>query len=304
MARGRKDDLERALSGMAEVHRLKGWGLEGVACMQAAVAKLREMAAADPGANAYRLLGRLIIHQGVFQTSLGRYAESRVLLQEGLAMARTAGDRLYEAHALDHLGEVFYGLGEFAGAEDCNQKALEIYRQEGNRRGMASVLSNLGLLAFARRRYPEAKRYHEQSLAMQRELGNELGVATTLGNLANTVFYMNEFAETARLHEEVLSIANRIGNRRLAGATLLNGDFITIDGTQGGADSGREVTINNTCVPLIYAVPRANRYLSERGVRDEIDLIVTGGLRDAGDFMKAMALGANAVYIGESALLP
>lgn len=80
-------------------------------------------------------------------------------------------------------------------------------------------------------------------------------------------------------------------------------DFITIDGAQGGSGGGREVTINNTGVPLVYAIPRANRYLHERGVRDRIDLIVTGGLRDAGDFMKAMALGANAVYIGESALL-
>jgi len=80
-------------------------------------------------------------------------------------------------------------------------------------------------------------------------------------------------------------------------------DFITIDGAQGGSGGGREVTVNNAGVPLVYAIPRANRYLHERGVRDQIDLIVTGGLRDAGDFMKAMALGANAVYIGESALL-
>ncbi|OUN01578.1 MAG: hypothetical protein BAA04_01065 [Firmicutes bacterium ZCTH02-B6] len=80
-------------------------------------------------------------------------------------------------------------------------------------------------------------------------------------------------------------------------------DFITIDGAQGGSGGGREVTINNTGVPLVYAIPRAHRYLQERGVRDQIDLLVTGGLRDAGDFLKAMALGADAVYIGESALL-
>ncbi|MFS8535622.1 MAG: FMN-binding glutamate synthase family protein [Limnochordales bacterium] len=80
-------------------------------------------------------------------------------------------------------------------------------------------------------------------------------------------------------------------------------DFITIDGAQGGSGGGREVTINNAGVPLVYAIPRAHRYLQERGVRDQIDLIVTGGLRDAGDFLKAMALGADAVYIGESALL-
>lgn len=80
-------------------------------------------------------------------------------------------------------------------------------------------------------------------------------------------------------------------------------DFITIDGAQGGTGGGREVTINNCGVPIVYAIPRANKYLVERGVRDKIDLIATGGLRDAGDCMKAMALGANAVYLGESCLL-
>lgn len=80
-------------------------------------------------------------------------------------------------------------------------------------------------------------------------------------------------------------------------------DFITIDGAQGGTGGGREVTINNTGIPLVYAIPRAHRYLKQRGVRDRIDLLVTGGIRDAGDAMKAMALGGDAVYLGESCLL-
>lgn len=80
-------------------------------------------------------------------------------------------------------------------------------------------------------------------------------------------------------------------------------DFIVIDGAQGGSGGGREVTINNAGVPLVYAIPRADRHLRRLGARDRVDLIATGGLRDAGDFLKAMALGADAVYIGESALL-
>ncbi len=80
-------------------------------------------------------------------------------------------------------------------------------------------------------------------------------------------------------------------------------DFVTVDGAQGGTGGGKEVTINNTGIPLVYAIGRANNHLVERGVRERISLLVTGGLRDAGDFLKAMALGADAVYIGESALL-
>lgn len=80
-------------------------------------------------------------------------------------------------------------------------------------------------------------------------------------------------------------------------------DFITVDGAQGGTGGGREVTVNNTGIPLVYAISRADRHLRDQGVRDRIDLVATGGLRDAGDCMKAMALGADAVYLGESCLL-
>lgn len=80
-------------------------------------------------------------------------------------------------------------------------------------------------------------------------------------------------------------------------------DFITIDGAQGGGGAGREVTINNTGIPLIYAIPRAHKHLQDRGVREKVSLLVGGGLRDAGDCLKAMALGADAVCLGESCLL-
>lgn len=80
-------------------------------------------------------------------------------------------------------------------------------------------------------------------------------------------------------------------------------DFLTIDGASGGTANAPEVTINNLGVPLVYAIPRANSHLIKRGVRDKMNLIVTGGLRDAGDFLKALALGADALYIAESALV-
>lgn len=80
-------------------------------------------------------------------------------------------------------------------------------------------------------------------------------------------------------------------------------DFITIDGAQGGTAGAYEVIINNVGVPLVYAIPRAHRHLEKRDAREKITLIATGGLRDAGDFLKALALGADALYVAESALI-
>ena len=77
-------------------------------------------------------------------------------------------------------------------------------------------------------------------------------------------------------------------------------DVVTIDGGQGGTGYGPEMTINNFGVPTVYAIPRARRFLDEH--HSDMTLIATGGLRDSGDFLKAMALGADAVAVGEAAL--
>lgn len=80
-------------------------------------------------------------------------------------------------------------------------------------------------------------------------------------------------------------------------------DFVTIDGAGGGTAASPEVTINNLGVPLVYAIPRADSHLRAKGVRDQISIIATGGLRDAADFLKVMALGADAIYTGEAAIV-
>ena len=51
------------------------------------------------------------------------------------------------------------------------------------------------------------------------------------------------------------------------------------------------------------AIPEARRALEDVGLVDEIDLVVAGGIRNGGDVAKCLALGANAVAIGHSALM-
>ena len=79
-------------------------------------------------------------------------------------------------------------------------------------------------------------------------------------------------------------------------------DFVTVDGSHGGTAGSYETTINNTGVPIAYAIRRAALHLKRRGVDGKTSLIVCGGLRDSGDFAKALALGADAVYSATSVL--
>lgn len=78
-------------------------------------------------------------------------------------------------------------------------------------------------------------------------------------------------------------------------------DFITIDG-RGGATGASPIFLkDNTSVPTIYALYRAKKYLKEHNL--DIDLVITGGLYDASDFAKAIAMGADCVAIATAAMI-
>lgn len=79
-------------------------------------------------------------------------------------------------------------------------------------------------------------------------------------------------------------------------------DFITIDGRPGATGASNKFVKDSTSIPTISALYRARQYMDEHGIKD-ISLIITGGLRISSDFAKAIALGADAVAIGTSALI-
>ncbi len=78
-------------------------------------------------------------------------------------------------------------------------------------------------------------------------------------------------------------------------------DYIILDGRGGGTGSAPKILRNNINVPTIPALARARKHLDKIGARD-ITLIITGGLRVAEDFAKAMMLGADAIAVSNAAL--
>lgn len=82
-----------------------------------------------------------------------------------------------------------------------------------------------------------------------------------------------------------------------------NADFITIDGAEGGTAGSPPTLQDDMGLPTLYAVSRAAKYLEQNGVKDKYDIILAGGLSTPGHFLKALALGASAVYIGSIALI-
>ncbi|MCL6613611.1 MAG: FMN-binding glutamate synthase family protein, partial [Firmicutes bacterium] len=80
-------------------------------------------------------------------------------------------------------------------------------------------------------------------------------------------------------------------------------DFIALDGGEGGTHGLATAIHDAVCLPTLQALCRTERFLQMKGVRDRLSLLVGGGLAQPADLLKAMALGADAVYIGTAALL-
>jgi glutamate synthase domain-containing protein 2 len=78
-------------------------------------------------------------------------------------------------------------------------------------------------------------------------------------------------------------------------------DYIILDGRGGGTGSAPTILRDNINIPTIPALARARKYLDKVGAKD-ITLIITGGLRIAEDFAKALMMGADAIAVSNSAL--
>jgi glutamate synthase domain-containing protein 2 len=75
-------------------------------------------------------------------------------------------------------------------------------------------------------------------------------------------------------------------------------DVIVIDGAQGGASGASPMICDDLGIPSLLALVRAERFLHEQGARKEISLVVAGGYATPGECLKAIALGADAIYLG------
>jgi nitrite reductase/ring-hydroxylating ferredoxin subunit len=87
----------------------------------------------------------------------------------------------------------------------------------------------------------------------------------------------------------------------LDAALAVGVDYVILDGRGGGTGAAPLLFRDHISVPTIPALARARAHLDRRGRRD-VTLVITGGLRHAPDFAKALALGADAVAVANSAL--
>jgi glutamate synthase domain-containing protein 2 len=88
-----------------------------------------------------------------------------------------------------------------------------------------------------------------------------------------------------------------------AGIARSSADAVVIDGFKGGTGAAPKVFRDNVGIPIEAAVAAVDQKLNDQGIRNEVSIIASGGLRNSGDLAKSIALGADAVYIGTASLI-
>jgi glutamate synthase domain-containing protein 2 len=88
-----------------------------------------------------------------------------------------------------------------------------------------------------------------------------------------------------------------------SGMVRAGADIIALDGLRGATGAAPKIIRDNVGIPIELAIASVDDRLRQEGIRSQASIIAAGGFRNSGDVLKAIALGADAVYIGTAALI-
>jgi len=88
-----------------------------------------------------------------------------------------------------------------------------------------------------------------------------------------------------------------------SGIVRAGADIIVLDGLRGSTGAAPKIIRDNVGIPIELALASVDDRLRKEGIRNQASVVVAGGIRSSGDVAKAIALGADAVYIGTAALI-
>ncbi len=222
-------------------------------------------------------------------------------IARGSAMVQTAcntgqGPVLPEFRDLAHRLVIQYHGGAWRSPAEMLSQAdmIEIRLGQGANAGCGTVVPMSGLPPEVRHDFglphPEDVGYIPAGLPEVQRRHDLKRLVRQLRQIARGAPIAVKLAASHHLEQDLRMAAD-------AGA-----DVIVIDGAQGGTHSSPAILVDDFGLPTLAALCRAVKWLRAARLDGEIDLVVSGGIRTPGDALKAIALGADAVYIGTAAL--
>lgn len=225
--------------------------------------------------------------------------EAKIALATGSAMAGTGicsgeGGMLPEAQATNGRYLFELGTGLFGWKPEVTTKVQAFHLKFGQ----AAKTGTGGHLPGSKVRGRIAEVRHM-------EPGHDaISPSAFTGDLATTEGMLELIAQVRDLSGGI-PIGAKLSAQRIEedidAALELGVDYIILDGRGGGTGAAPLLFRDNISVPTIPALARARRHLDRVGASD-VTLIITGGLRMPADFAKALALGADAIAVANSAM--
>lgn len=234
---------------------------------------------------------------GTALSSLTKQALAMAATKAGTAANSGAGPILQEERAAAERLILQYSRGQWSLDEDALQKAdaIEIQMGQGAWGPLPLQIPPEALVGDAKARRLLGLRLGEGVKVKSRVKGVNQGgdlesVVTELRQRVSGVPIGVKFGATHCIELE-LDLALKAGV-----------DFVAIDGAEGGSSRNIDGLHLRLGIPTLYALVRARRFLDNAGAGQCVSLLVGGGLKNPDDFLKALALGADAVFIGRPAL--
>ncbi|WP_066636686.1 FMN-binding glutamate synthase family protein [Desulfolucanica intricata] len=226
--------------------------------------------------------------------------KAKIALAKGASMAGTATNTGYgpflpkERAAAKYL-IIQYNRGKWAKEPEVLKQAdmIEIQLGQSARAGLGEVIESQGM----DRRLIKALHIKPGQKATMHATFPELTHPEELGKIVKNLRKL-----TGGIPIGIKMGAGNSLEKDLSLAIKAGIDVITLCGSEGGSSAAIPIIQNNFGLPTIYALSRAAKFLEQQGVKDKVSLIISGGLSKPGDYLKALALGADAVAIGTIAL--
>ncbi len=156
------------------------------------------------------LLGR-----GKVWRLLGQYGRAREEFAAVRALAQEAGERRWEAVALDHLGHSYRQQDQIAQALEHLEPALALSREVGDPSLTGRILNHIGFTYFNISRHEEAIRNHQEARRLLDGCGDLAGLAESLHGLGENASRLGRFQEGIRWLSESVKVSDQ--NRSLSG---------------------------------------------------------------------------------------
>ena len=124
----------------------------------------------------------------------------------------------------------------------------------------------------------------------------------SIEDLAQLVYALKEATNYAKpVSVKIAAVHNSAAIA--SGMVRAGADIIVLDGLRGATGAAPKIIRDNVGIPIELALASVDDRLRQEGIRNQASLVIAGGIRNSGDVAKAIALGADAVYIATAALV-